>query len=96
MNLHNYEPSIYTKALGPSKEEKAEERRRADERALAPYERKEKEMRQRGGGGGGMNPADIEKVKKPGALKMKKGGAVSASKRADGIAIRGKTKGRMV
>jgi len=49
-----------------------------------------------GGGGGGMNPADIEKVKKPGALKMKKGGAVSASKRADGIAIRGKTKGRMV
>jgi hypothetical protein len=48
----------------------------------------------RGGvGGGGMNPADIEKVpgKKP--LKMKKGGAVSsASKRADGIAIRGKTR----
>lgn len=44
-------------------------------------------------GGGGMNPADIEKVpgKKP--LKMKKGGAVSsASKRADGIAIRGKTR----
>jgi len=52
-----------------------------------------------GGAGGGMNPADIERVpgKKP--LKMKKGGAVkmsSASKRADGCAQRGKTKGKMV
>jgi hypothetical protein len=52
----------------------------------------------RGGGGGGMSPVDIERVpgKKP--LKMKKGGMVksSASKRADGCAQRGKTKGRMV
>jgi len=98
MNLHNYEPSIYTKALGPSKEEKAEERRRADERALAPYERKEKEMRQRGGGGGGMSPTDIERVPGKRQLKMAKGGSVksSASKRADGIAIKGKTKGRFV
>jgi len=52
-----------------------------------------------GGAGGGMNPADIERVpgKKP--LKMKKGGSVkvsSASKRADGCAQRGKTKGRVV
>ena len=50
-----------------------------------------------GGGGGGMNPVDIERVpgKKP--LKMKKGGAVSsASKRADGCAVKGKTRGRMV
>ena len=49
-------------------------------------------------GGGGMNPADIEKVpgKKP--LKMAKGGMVksSASKRADGCAVKGKTKGKMV
>jgi hypothetical protein len=48
----------------------------------------------RGGGGGG---AGIPKVgpKKP--LEMKKGGKVSsASKRADGIAIKGKTRGRMV
>jgi len=47
-------------------------------------------------GGGGMNPTDIEKVpgKKP--LKMKSGGMASASKRADGCAQRGKTKGRMV
>ena len=49
-------------------------------------------------GGGGMNPADIEKVPGKRQLKMAKGGSVksSASKRADGIAIRGKTKGRMV
>lgn len=95
MNLHNYEPSIYTKALGPSKEEKAEERRRADERALAPYERKEKEMRQRGGGGGGMSPTDIERVPGKRQLKMAKGGMASASKRADGCAVRGKTKGKI-
>ena len=31
-----------------------------------------------------------------GAKAMKKGGSVSASKRADGCAIRGKTRGRMV
>jgi hypothetical protein len=48
------------------------------------------------GGGGGMNPTDIEKVKKPGALKMKSGGMVSASKRADGCAVKGKTRGKMV
>jgi membrane protein involved in colicin uptake len=48
----------------------------------------------RGGGGGG---AGIPKVgpKKP--LEMKKGGKVSsASKRADGCAVKGKTKGRMI
>jgi len=31
-----------------------------------------------------------------GAKAMKKGGSVSASKRADGCAVRGKTRGRMV
>ena len=46
-----------------------------------------------GGGGGGMFP-DTEKVPGKRPLKMKSGG--SASARADGIAIRGKTKGRMV
>jgi hypothetical protein len=51
-----------------------------------------------GGGGGGMNPIDLERVPGKRPLKMKAGGSVksSASKRADGIAIRGKTKGRMV
>jgi hypothetical protein len=49
-------------------------------------------------GGGGMNPTDIEKVPGKRQLKMAKGGSIksSASKRADGIAQRGKTKGRMV
>ena len=46
-------------------------------------------------GGGGMNPTDIEKVPGKRQLKMKAGGKVSASKRADGCAIRGKTKGKM-
>jgi len=46
-----------------------------------------------GGGGGGMFP-DIEKVPGKKQPKMKNGGMVksSASKRADGIAIRGKTR----
>ena len=49
-----------------------------------------------GGGGGGMKPdTDITASKK--LPKMAKGGSVSsASKRADGCAMRGKTKGRMV
>ena len=46
-----------------------------------------------GGGGGGMAP-DTERVPGKKQLKMKKGGSVksSASKRADGCAIRGKTR----
>ena len=50
------------------------------------------------GGGGGMNPIDLERVPGKRPLKMKSGGTVksSASKRADGCAQRGKTKGRMV
>jgi hypothetical protein len=49
-----------------------------------------------GGGGGGMKPdTDITASKK--LPKMAKGGSVkSASKRADGCAQRGKTKGRMI
>ena len=47
-------------------------------------------------GGGGMNPTDIEKVPGKRPLKFKSGGSVSASKRADGCAVRGKTKGKMV
>ena len=49
------------------------------------------------GGGGGMNPIDLERLPGKRPLKMKAGGSVSsASKRADGIAIKGKTKGRFV
>jgi hypothetical protein len=48
-------------------------------------------------GGGGMNPTDIEKVPGKRQLKMKSGGKVSsASKRADGCAKKGKTRGKMV
>lgn len=49
-----------------------------------------------GGGGGGAMP-DIDKLGKN-PLNMEKGGSVksSASKRADGCAMRGKTRGRMV
>ena len=46
-----------------------------------------------GGGGGGMFP-DTEKVPGKRPLKMKSGG--SASARADGIAKKGKTRGKMV
>ena len=47
-----------------------------------------------GGGGGG---AGIPKVGPKRPMEMKKGGKVSsASKRADGCAIKGKTKGRIV
>ena len=49
-----------------------------------------------GGGGGGTGSAgEIKALTNPRA--MKKGGKIStASNRADGCAIRGKTKGRMV
>jgi hypothetical protein len=47
-----------------------------------------------GGGGGG---AGIPKVGPKRPLEMKKGGKVSsASKRADGCAVKGKTRGRMI
>ena len=52
----------------------------------------------RGGmGGGGMNPIDLERVPGKRPLKMKAGGSIksSASKRADGIAKKGKTRGKM-
>lgn len=51
--------------------------------------------RSKGGGGGGGGAAGIPKTgKKP--YDFKKGGKVSASSRADGCAVRGKTRGRMV
>jgi hypothetical protein len=51
-----------------------------------------------GGGGGGMSPIDLERLPGKRPLKMKAGGSVksSASKRADGIAKKGKTRGKMV
>ena len=79
------------------RERRAEREQKMGERAL---EQRLKEsparMGRSGGGGGGMKPdTDITASKK--LPKMAKGGSVkSASKRADGCAMRGKTKGRMV
>jgi hypothetical protein len=42
------------------------------------------------------NTDEEEKKKKTMSKGMKKGGMVSASKRADGCAIKGKTRGKMV
>jgi hypothetical protein len=106
MARYTGERSIYTHPdpKESRRSEEKEERRRADERSLAPYERKAAEMEKRGksrgggGGGGGMNPIDLERVPGKRPLKMKSGGSVksSASKRADGIAKKGKTRGKMV
>ena len=73
-------------------EKKAKERQKLEERPLPKHHR----MPSGGGGGGGMKPdTDITASKK--LPKMAKGGSVSsASKRADGCAVKGKTKGRMV
>ena len=51
----------------------------------------------RGGGGAGLGDVGIKGIGKKSKLDYAKGGKVSsASKRADGIAQRGKTKGKMV
>jgi hypothetical protein len=54
-----------------------------------------KQPKSSGGGGGGGIPSDkMDKMKK---MNYKAGGKVSsASKRADGIAVKGKTRGRIV
>jgi hypothetical protein len=69
-----------------------------DKKALQNiFDKAEKRIqRTGGGGGGGMKPdTDITASKK--LPKMAKGGSVgSASKRADGIATKGKTRGRIV
>jgi len=73
---------------------KKEKGARSDSRTLAPYERKAEKMDKgaRGGAGSGSGgAAELKSLLNPRA--MKKGGKVSsASKRADGCAIRGKTK----
>jgi hypothetical protein len=62
---------------------------------IPPFIRDEGGRGGRGGGGGGMNPTDIEKVPGKRQFKFQSGGKVSASKRADGIAKRGKTRGKV-
>jgi len=81
--------TILQEALREVKE--AEYRDLSKKAEKAPYERKaEKFEKTKGGGGGG---GGIPKVGSRRPLDMKKGGSVSsASKRADGCAIRGKTR----
>jgi hypothetical protein len=70
----------------------------ADLKRLLKKAEKSRSSSPRGGGGGGGMFPDTEKVPGKRPLKMKHGGMVksSASKRADGIVKKGKTRGRMV
>jgi hypothetical protein len=73
--------------------QKYEERkqRTADEKTMAPYEKKAEKFERKSSGSGKAMPDDENIRYLP--LKFKKGGKVkSASARADGCAIRGKTR----
>jgi hypothetical protein len=97
-------PSEFDKALEKEKAERARaeiskiaEDQKAKVKAESPrtYTERLQDMGRlpSGGGGGGGVP----KINRDITKNMKKGGAVkSASKRADGCAIKGKTKGKMV
>ena len=96
-------PSEFDKALEKEKAERARaeaskmaEEHRAKVKAESPrtYTERLQDMGRlpSGGGGGGGVP----KINRDITKNMKKGGKVSASSRADGIAQRGKTKGRMI
>jgi len=83
--------------VGESAWESSQKSNRADNKTLAPYERKTEKMDKgaRGGGGGAGGgsggAAELKSMFHPRA--MKKGGAVSsASSRADGCATKGKTR----
>jgi len=66
---------------------------RADYRTLTPYEKKAESKRFKGSSGAGGSDELLRAINKP----YKAGGFVSsASKRADGCAVKGKTKGRFV
>ena len=77
--------------------EKYEERKQrvAEEKMLAPYEKKAEkfERQERKTSGSGRALPDEQNMRYL-PLKFKKGG--TASSRADGCAVRGKTKGKMV
>ena len=79
----------------PGSTEKAD---RSARRTLDPYEAKASKMSRMGGGSGagGEMGFGIQKMNKNLNRNYKTGGKVSASSRADGIAKRGRTKGRMV
>ena len=70
-------------------------RSRGNLKEMTPEERKKKELsRGRGGGGGGLSMKAQLEGNLPGKKKYKSGGMVKKSR--DGIAKRGKTKGRII
>ena len=82
-----------------SKQAREEQLKKSLEKNAKPeYEQKAEKFERtkpKGGGGGGVMP--IDKMLKMNKMNYKAGGSVSsASKRADGCAIKGKTKGKMV
>jgi hypothetical protein len=83
-----------------SKQAREQQLKKSLEKTAKPeYEQKaekfERTKTKSGGGGGGVMP--IDKMLKMNKMNYKAGGSVSsASKRADGCAIKGKTKGKMV
>ena len=83
-----------------SRDQREADLKKALEKTSKPeYEQKSEKFERTkpkgGGGGGGVMP--IDKMLKMNKMNYKAGGSVSsASKRADGCAIKGKTKGKMV
>jgi hypothetical protein len=90
--------TILQEALREMKE--AEYKNMSKKAELAPYEHKAEKMARsaRGGGGGGSSgAADLKQIMNPRSITYKKGGKVSsASSRADGCCIKGKTRGKMM
>ena len=97
-------PKDSDESIAQRNKERASQREAEIKKGAAEYEanprrvdaatKKLQELIRRGGGGrggGGLNPRNpLDKMRL-----MAKGGVVSASKRADGIAQRGKTRGQM-
>ena len=89
---HNIGPEVkgYQHMIAAEAEEKALRQKAIEELTNKKGTNLNKEAARGGGGGGGMG---IPKVGPKRPLDMKKGGKVSsASKRADGCAVRGKTR----
>jgi hypothetical protein len=96
-------PSEFDKALEKEKAERARaeiskiaEDQKAKVKAESPrtYTERLQDMGRLPSGGSGSG--GVPKINRDITKNMKKGGKVSASSRADGIAQRGKTKGRMI
>jgi hypothetical protein len=85
-----------------SRDQREADLKKALEKTSKPeYEQKSEKFERTkpkgGGGGGGGGVMPIDKMLKMNKMNYKAGGSVSsASKRADGCAVKGKTKGKMV